>query len=160
MIETIATGRSDKEAAYYLNKAYSTFKNTKNKIFDKLGIPHNTSALVAWYYCIKNEVQLPEFIRTWDAKGIMAGIILLAFIPNEMIYQSETYREVRRGREIETICRQSYVSTRSEIRCQYRNTCISFDMTPFTIQRTGSLFIFPFRSVVTCLPTIRPIVWR
>lgn len=106
MIETIATGRSDKEAAYYLNKAYSTFKNTKNKIFDKLGIPHNTSALVAWYYCIKNEVQLPEFIRTWDAKGIMAGIILLAFIPNEMICQSETYREVRRGREIETICRR------------------------------------------------------
>lgn len=83
MIETIATGRSDKEAAYYLNKAYSTFKNTKNKIFDKLGIPHNTSALVAWYYCIKSGEQLPEFIRTWDAKGIMAGIILLAFIPNE-----------------------------------------------------------------------------
>ena len=60
MIETIATGRSDKEAACYLNKAYSTFKNTKNKIFDKLGIPHNTSALVAWYYCIKNGAQLPE----------------------------------------------------------------------------------------------------
>ena len=28
------------------------------------------------------------------------------------------------------------------------------------IQQTGNLFTFPFRSVVTCLPTIRPIVWR
>lgn len=25
---------------------------------------------------------------------------------------------------------------------------------------TGNLFTFLFRSVVTCLPTIRPIVWR
>ena len=41
-----------------------------------------------------------------------------------------------------------------------RNTCISSGMTLSTIQQTGNLFTFPFRSVVTCLPTIRPIVWR
>lgn len=98
IVETIASGRSDKETAYHLSKAYQTLKNTKNKIFDKLDIPHNTSALVAWYYCQKSGIDLPDFIRKTTASIILLGMFLTATTS-----LSETYaRRARRGRRNET----------------------------------------------------------
>lgn len=98
IVETIASGRSDKETAYHLSKAYQTLKNTKNKIFDKLDIPHNTAALVAWYYCKTNNIDLPDFMRKTTASILLLGLFLSATTS-----LNETYaRRVRRGRRDET----------------------------------------------------------
>ena len=92
VVAAFATGRVTKEVSKHLCKSSSTVINQLQSIYKKLNIPHNIGALVVWYMCKKNNLELPEFIRKAGA------IILLAIFFSTLQTENDIARRARRGR--------------------------------------------------------------
>lgn len=87
--DAVATGRTIKEVADYLNKTPRTVFNTLSKIYEQLSIPHNVSALAVWRVCTLHSIEIPEFIRK-------SGAVMMMIVFSYTLFQAEHQERTRR----------------------------------------------------------------
>lgn len=79
--------------------------NHLQRTYDELGIRRTVQAIVGWWYQVNFD--LPDIKGlAKDTKGITAALLLILTFPSEVLSIHDTYRTVRRGKEIETVCRR------------------------------------------------------
>lgn len=94
--DAVATGRTIKEVAYFLRKSPQTVFNTLSKMYERLDIPHNLSALAVWRVCTLHGIEIPEFIRS--AKALSLALLVMMQIAFEDGNTQRVRRSGRRGR--------------------------------------------------------------
>lgn len=98
--ELLAWGASKKEVADKLFLSEYTVDNHLRKIFEKTGT-NKVTQLCAWYFCTRFHI---SFNLSPLKKAIIAGVLLLCFIPSEVY----AYRiRIRRTNETRTCARYS-----------------------------------------------------
>lgn len=100
--ELAAWGLSQKEIADTLNKSVNTVMNQFRSIYAKIGI-NKINELSAWWFCVNFNI---SFDLSPIKRKAGAVVLLLLFSSQLLDFNNTIVRRIRRGREIETICRR------------------------------------------------------
>ena len=100
--ELAAWGLSQKEIADTLNKSVNTVMNQFRSIYAKIGI-NKINELSAWWFCVNFNI---SFDLSPIKRKAGAVVLLLLFSSQLLDFNNRIVRRIRRGREIETICRR------------------------------------------------------
>ena len=100
--ELAAWGLSQKEIADTLNKSVNTVMNQFRSIYAKIGI-NKINELSAWWFCVNFNI---SFDLSPIKRKAGAVVLLLLFSSQLLDFNNKIVRRIRRGREIETICRR------------------------------------------------------
>lgn len=100
--DAVATGRTVKEVADFLNRSPQTIFNTLSSIYERLSIPHNISALAVWRICSVHKLELPEFIRKTGALTLLLLFATTIMTQDDTMYRRSGTRRARRS-DIEII---------------------------------------------------------
>lgn len=100
--ELAAWGLSQKEIADTLNKSVNTVMNQFRSIYAKIGI-NKINELSAWWFCVNFNI---SFDLSPIKRKAGAVVLLLLFSSQLLDFNNTIVQRIRRGREIEAICRR------------------------------------------------------